>query len=129
MSQASFPPQSPFATGVSGRCPRCGEGKLFRGFLTIEDECQACGLNFSFANSGDGPAVFIILIVGLIVGAAFLYVELVFEPPYWVHALLWGPAILILCFVLLRPFKGIMIALQFQNQAREGRLVAEEDDK
>ena len=130
MKSNNYPPQSPFATGISCRCPRCGEGKLFDGFLNVKNRCRACNLDLSFANAGDGPAVFIILLVGMIVGALFLYVELSYEPPYWVHAVLWGPTILILCFALLRPFKGIMVALQYQNDAREGRIVesVENDD-
>ena len=130
MSSNSYPSQSPIATGIAGRCPRCGEGKLFDGFLSIKKRCRACNLDFAFANAGDGPAIFIILIVGFIIGALFLYVELSYEPPYWVHAVLWTPTILILCFVLLRPFKGIMVALQYQNDAREGRIVesVENDD-
>lgn len=128
MSSHSYPPQSPFATGVACRCPRCGEGKLFDGFLSVKSLCRACNLDLEFANSGDGPAIFIILIVGFIVGALFLYVELSFEPPYWVHAVLWTPTILILCFALLRPFKGVMIALQYQNEAREGRIVESDEN-
>jgi uncharacterized protein (DUF983 family) len=113
---------SPFAAGLRCRCPRCGEGRLFEGFLTPRAACESCGLDFAFADSGDGPAVFIMFIAGFLVVGAALFVELRYEPPFWVHAMLWIPAVLILCLGLLRPLKGLMIALQFANNAAEGRL-------
>jgi uncharacterized protein (DUF983 family) len=113
---------SPFAAGLRCRCPRCGEGRLFEGFLTPRAACESCGLDFALADSGDGPAVFIMFIAGFLVVGAALFVELRYEPPFWVHAMLWIPAVLILCLGLLRPLKGLMIALQFANNAAEGRL-------
>ena len=113
---------SPFAAGLRCRCPRCGEGRLFEGFLTPRAACESCGLDFAFADSGDGPAVFIMFIAGFLIVGAALFVELRYEPPFWVHAMLWIPAVLILCLGLLRPLKGLMIALQFANNAAEGRL-------
>ena len=82
---------SPFAAGLTCRCPRCGKGKLFSGFLTIRAKCDVCGLDYSFVDAGDGPAVFIILIVGFIVTGGALFVEVTYQPPYWVHAALWLP--------------------------------------
>lgn len=117
-----FEPQSPFSTGLAGRCPRCGEGALFHGFLTVRPQCSACGLDYSFADSGDGPAVFVILIAGFIISIIALAVELRYEPPFWVHAVIFGPLIVAVCLGLLRPMKGLMIALQYSNSAREGRL-------
>lgn len=128
-SYRKYTEQSAFAVGIAGRCPRCGEGALFDGFLKTKASCRACGLDYAFADSGDGPAVFIILIVGFIVGAAFLAVELTYQPPYWVHAVLWLPLILILSLGFLRPMKGIMIALQFKNKAAEGRLAVNEEEQ
>lgn len=119
--------QSPFAVGLRGRCPRCGEGKLFDGFLSTKKVCRTCQLDLSFADSGDGPAIFIILFVGFIVGTLFLYVELTYQPPYWVHVALWLPTIIVLALGLLRPFKGIMIALQYKNSAQEGQLDVDEN--
>lgn len=113
---------SPFAAGLRCRCPRCGEGHLFEGFLTPRAACECCGLDFAFADSGDGPAVFIMFIAGFLVVGAALFVELRYEPPFWVHAMLWIPVVLIVCLGLLRPLKGLMIALQFANKAEEGRL-------
>ena len=110
---------NPVLAGLACRCPRCGEGPLFRGFLTVAPECEACGLDLSKADSGDGPAVFIILIVGCIVGFSALITDMAFCPPIWLHLIIWLPLTLILCLALLRPFKGVMIALQFHNRASE----------
>jgi uncharacterized protein (DUF983 family) len=120
--QAIYPPLPPTATGMRGRCPRCGEGKLFKGFLDIQPRCQSCGLDFSFIDSGDGPAVFVIMIVGFIVVGLALVVEFTFQPPYWVHVVLWVPLVLGLSFGLLRPLKGLMIALQYHHKAEQGRV-------
>jgi uncharacterized protein (DUF983 family) len=112
---------SPFTTGLACRCPHCGKGRLFQGFLTLRPRCEACGLDFAFADAGDGPAVFVIFFAGLIVVFAALLTEMLVHPPIWIHALLWGPLILILVLLPLRPMKGLMIALQYRYQAAEGR--------
>ncbi|OYZ90036.1 MAG: hypothetical protein B7Y01_03115 [Xanthobacter sp. 17-67-6] len=117
-----YSPVSPIVAGLSGRCPRCGKGKLFKGFLQLAPECDACGLDYSFIDAGDGPAVFVILIGGFLVVALAFWVEVTFEPPLWVHALLWIPGILIVTLGLLRPFKGVLVAMQYANRASEGRL-------
>lgn len=117
--------QSPVSTGLRCRCPRCGEGALFDGFLTIKPRCTACGLDYSFADSGDGPAVFVILFAGFIICAMALVVEVKYSPPYWVHAIIFLPLVLVVCLGLLRPMKGLMIALQYRNNASEGRLDTE----
>ena len=122
VDKALYPDLPPTQTGMRGRCPRCGEGRLFKGFLGLEDRCQACGLAYDFSDSGDGPAVFIIMIVGFVVVGAALYVEFSFGPPIWVHVLLWVPLVLILSFGLLRPLKGLMIAQQYKQRAREGEI-------
>ena len=113
---------NPFATGLKGRCPRCGEGKLFSGFLTLAPRCPSCGLDYGFADSADGPAFFIMTAVGFIVAGAALLVEIAYSPPIWVHVVLWGPLALILCLGLLRPLKGVLVALQYANRAEPGRL-------
>lgn len=117
-----FAPISPWSAGLGCRCPRCGRGPLFKGFLDLAPSCTACGLDYGFADSGDGPAVFVILFGGFVVVALAFWVEVTFEPPLWVHALLWIPAILVVTLGLLRPFKGVMVALQYRNKAAEGRL-------
>jgi uncharacterized protein (DUF983 family) len=120
--------QLPIARGLRGRCPRCGEGKLFRGFLQLCPRCESCGLDFNFADAGDGPAVFVILLGGAIVVGAALITEVVYQPPYWVHAMLWLPLILLVTLAPLRPIKGLMIALQYHHRAQEGRLVQRRDE-
>jgi uncharacterized protein (DUF983 family) len=113
---------SPYAAGLSGRCPRCGKGPLFDGFLALRARCPQCGLDYAFADAGDGPAVFVILISGFIVCAAALVVEVQYAPPLWVHALLWVPLILLVTLAPLRLLKGLLIALQYHHDAAEGRL-------
>jgi uncharacterized protein (DUF983 family) len=111
-------------SGLIGRCPACHQGKLYDGYLTLAPRCEICGLDYDFADSGDGPAVFVILITGFIVVGAALLVEVFYQPPYWLHALVWGALALILPLLLLRSFKGVLIALQFRHKAEEGKLVS-----
>jgi uncharacterized protein (DUF983 family) len=113
---------SPLKAGLMARCPRCGVGALFSSYLTIAPRCKSCKLDFGFADSGDGPAIFIILIAGLIIMVAVVIVEILYQPPYWVHAALWLPFTAILCLGMLRPFKATLVALQYRHKAEEGRL-------
>jgi len=127
MTEHLSPEPLPIGRGLRGRCPRCGEGHLFQGFLTLRPRCERCGLDFNFADAGDGPAVFVILIGGALVVFAALMTEVVYQPPYWVHAALWLPLILLLTLGPLRPIKGLLIALQYHHKAREGRLERRSD--
>jgi uncharacterized protein (DUF983 family) len=122
MADHDYAPQSPYATGLAGRCPRCGEGRLFSGFLTVAPRCEACGLDLAFADAGDGPAVFVTLFAGFIVLGGALWLELSYEPPFWVHFLIFLPLTFIVCLGVLRPLKGLLVALQFANKAEQGRL-------
>jgi uncharacterized protein (DUF983 family) len=108
--------------GLFCRCPRCGEGRLLTGFLTIAPRCDRCGLDYGFADSGDGPAVFVIMIAGFLIVGLALFVEIKFHPPVWLHAIIWIPLTLGVCIGLLRPLKGLLIALQFHHKAREGQI-------
>ena len=108
-------------TGLSGRCPRCRQGSLFAGFLSVGKKCEACGLDYAFADAGDGPAVFVILLSGFIVVGSALIVEVVYQPPFWLHAVLWGPLILVVTLLPLRLLKGLLIVLQYHHTAAEGR--------
>jgi uncharacterized protein (DUF983 family) len=110
---------SPFATGIMCRCPRCGEGPLFRGFLTTHPRCESCGLDFSFFEGSEGPAVFIILIVGVVIVGAAALTEMLFHPHPLMHLALWIPGTIILSLALMRPFKAIMIALQYHHFVHE----------
>lgn len=118
----TYPPQSPYATGLAGRCPRCGEGRLFDGFVSVAPRCEHCGLDLAFADAGDGPAVFVTLFAGVLVLGLALWVELAYEPPFWVHLVVFAPLTLIVCLGILRPLKGLLVALQYHNKAEQGRL-------
>jgi len=120
MSQDSYHPRrSPIAIGLKCRCPRCGEGRLYEGFLTVAERCNVCGLDLQKADSGDGPAVFIIFILGFIVVPLALLLESAVAPPLWLHLVIWPPVIVGGALALLRPAKGILIALQFCHRASE----------
>jgi uncharacterized protein (DUF983 family) len=112
---------SPFIAGIRCRCPRCGEGRLFSGFLRIAPRCTACGLDLKFADSGDGPAIFIIFAVSPLIMILAFATEALFHPAPYVHLLLWIPTTVVLCLALLRPFKATMVALQYRHDAHEGR--------
>ncbi|MEP3436906.1 MAG: DUF983 domain-containing protein [Hoeflea sp.] len=120
--EAHYPPVDPIAVGVRGRCPRCGEGALLEGLLGVKPKCNVCGLDYSFADAGDGPAVFVILIIGFIVVGLALWLEVNYSPAVWVHLILWIPLATVLSLVLLRVLKGLMIALQYRNKAAEGQI-------
>ena len=115
-------PPPALSTGLGCRCPRCGRGRLFDGYLTLRPACEACGLDFAFADSGDGPAFFVMSAVGVVVVFCAMIVEFSYEPPLWLHALLWVPMTLGLSLLMVRPAKGLLIALQYQHKAHQGRL-------
>jgi uncharacterized protein (DUF983 family) len=124
-----YPPVTVFQSAVRGlacRCPRCGKSKLYSGFLTLRPNCEACRLDYAFIDAGDGPAIFIIMIAGAIVVACALIVEVKYQPPYWLHAVLWLPLILATTLLPLRAMKSLLIALQFHHKAAEGRLIDRE---
>ncbi len=95
---------------------------MFHGFISVAPKCDVCGLDFAFADAGDGPAIFVMLIAGFIVVGAALGVEIAYEPPFWVHLLIFLPLTLVVCLGMLRPLKGVLIALQYRNKAEQGRL-------
>ena len=123
--KAIWPPVDPIPTGLKGRCPRCGEGRLFDGFFTVGKSCTNCGLDYSYADAGDGPAVFVILIIGFIVVGLALWTEVNLNPPLWVHLVIWLPLTVILALTALRLIKGVLLTLQYARQAAEGRLDTE----
>lgn len=94
---------------------------MFYSYLKVSRTCESCGTDLSFAESGDGPAIFIIFIVGFIIMALAGVVDALFHPPVVVHLILWLPMTVILCLALLPPFKATMIALQYRHDAQEGR--------
>jgi uncharacterized protein (DUF983 family) len=115
-------PPNTISAAVLCRCPRCGKGPLFRQALVLRESCSTCGLDFKFIDTGDGPAIFAIFILGFLVLGGALYVEFTFAPPPWVHAVLWGVLTPLLALVLLRFLKALLIALQYRHGAEEGRL-------
>ncbi len=104
------------------RCPRCGQGSLFRQVLVLRERCTHCGLDYSFIDTGDGPAIFAIFILGFVVLGAALWFEFAVLPPWWVHLVLWGVVTPVLALGLLRFLKALLIALQYRHKAEEGRL-------
>ncbi len=114
------PPLSPFAAGLAGKCPRCGKGELFRAFLTVRDACPACGLDLRGHDAGDGPAVFVILGLGALIVPLVLWLEFSYEPPLWLHAVIWIPVILVATLVPLRLIKGVLVAQQYRHRSTAG---------
>jgi uncharacterized protein (DUF983 family) len=112
---------SSLAAGVSGSCPRCGAHTLFRNWVGFSKSCRSCGLDFSSFNVGDGPAAFLILIVGAIVVVGALVLDAEVEPPWWVH-LVWVPVATVLTIGGLRLAKGWLLAQEYKHRAREGRI-------
>lgn len=113
---------NPFVAGLLARCPRCGQGALFHNGLMLRPDCSGCGLDYKFIDTGDGPAVFAILILGFVVLGGALFVEFRYEPPVWVHVVLWGLLTPLLAFLLLRFLKATLTALQWHHKAEEGQL-------
>ena len=102
-------------------CPRCGKGRLFNGFLTIRPKCEVCGLDFSFADTADGPAFFAMMGMAVPVTAFALWLEFTYDPPTWVHLVTTLPLLLVLCILPLRFLKGGLAASQYVNKAEETR--------
>ncbi|MFI4965717.1 MAG: DUF983 domain-containing protein [Caulobacterales bacterium] len=111
---------NPLLSGAAGRCPNCGEGRLFEGFLTVSRRCEACGFDLAQADSGDGPAVFVILIAGLVAAFGALFTMFATRS-VGLTLLVWLPLTLVLVLTLLRPMKGLMLAAQFINKASQAR--------
>ncbi|TDK39316.1 DUF983 domain-containing protein [Rhizobium deserti] len=120
--EADWAPLSPYATGVRGRCPRCGQGHLFDGFLTLRPSCEVCGLDYSFADPADGPAFFVICFACVPSIALAVWIEVAFQPLFWVHLLISLPFLLVTCILPLRPLKGWLVASQYFYKAEQGRL-------
>ncbi|QQS14083.1 MAG: DUF983 domain-containing protein [Rhodospirillales bacterium] len=120
-----WPHLSPFATGLAGRCPRCGRGALFTALLTVRERCAECGLDLRGHDAGDGPAVFVILGLGALLVPLVLWMEFRFDPPWWLHVVVWGPVTLAMTILPLRLIKGILVAQQYRHRSTAGG----EDDR
>jgi len=108
--------------GVLGRCPKCGKGELYAKYLKIGDRCGACGADFTMADSGDGPTVFVILVVGALVVPLIFVLQFALQWPLWAVGFAGAVCTLALTFALLPVFKGVLFTLQWTHGAREGRL-------
>ncbi|CAN5398722.1 DUF983 domain-containing protein [soil metagenome] len=111
----------PIRAGLLCRCPNCGKGPLFSGFLKVVDVCAVCAFDFRTLNTGDGAAVFVMQIAGGLVVFTALYLEIALRPPIWILLIVALPAALGLSLGLMRPGKGVMIALQMRNKTRPER--------
>lgn len=122
----NIPPEkitvSPFRAGLLCKCPKCGTGKLYNGFLTFADKCSHCGLDYTGFDAGDGAAAFIIMFLGFIIVGLALVVEVKFGPPIWLHLVIWIPSIIGGSLLMLRPAKALMVAAQYHFNASEGKL-------
>ncbi|HVY15694.1 MAG TPA: DUF983 domain-containing protein [Rhodopila sp.] len=115
---------NPFFAGLACRCPGCGRGPLFGGFLTVRPRCEVCGFDLQSADSGDGPVFFVALVGGCIVTFGAFFVEMKFEPPIWLQIVIWLPLTVLICGVLLRISKSMLIAYQFHFKAAQGQVAA-----
>ncbi|ATN36655.1 hypothetical protein ACO34A_22980 (plasmid) [Rhizobium sp. ACO-34A] len=120
--RTEWPSLPPMQTGIRGRCPRCGQGHLFKGFLTLNQKCEACGLDYSFADPADGPAFFVICFACVPSVALGVWLEVQFQPAWWIHLLITIPFMFLTCIPPLRPLKGWLVASQYFYKAEEGKL-------
>ena len=116
---------NPLVAALYCCCPRCGKGKLFTSLLTVRDRCEVCGLDFKAVETGDGPAVFAIFILGFVCLGGALIAEFKFGVPWWMHVLLWGILTPLVAIFLLRFLKALLIALQYKHKVEEGRIAKE----
>lgn len=126
MAEPSYAAQSPIGVAMRSWCPRCGRGHLFNGFLKLAPRCDACGLDYSFADPADGPAFFVMMTAAVPATAFGIWLELTYSPPLWVHAVTTLPIVLIACTLPLRFFKGWLVAEQYIRKAEEGRIARPE---
>ena len=116
---------SPSSVALRGLCPNCGAPTLFSGLASFAPKCRACGLDYAGFNVGDGPAAFLIFIVGGLITGLAIWLELAVEPPFWVHILVWFPLTALLVVGLLRVSKGLLLALEYRHRAREAQIQRE----
>lgn len=119
---------SPGWSGFAGKCPKCNEGPLFRAYLKPLDECPVCGLKFNVADAGDGPAAFVILIVGFVMAPLVALTALVFAPPVWVYWVVWIPLTILFSLYILQKLKGVFIASHLYRCVHDGPVEAEDGD-
>ncbi|MBK8840231.1 MAG: DUF983 domain-containing protein [Hyphomonadaceae bacterium] len=113
---------SALSAGLKCRCPNCGEGRVFRGFLTFKDQCDACGADLTVADTGDGASFFVMFAALILIVPSAMFFEFAFHPPAWLHVLIWPPLTFAFCMSFLRPVKALLFALQWKHKAGEGRV-------
>ena len=113
------PRVSVFQAAIRCRCPRCGEGRLYAGLLTVRDSCEICGLDLRSHDAGDGPAVGVMFVLSAIVVGLAFWVEFTFSPPLWVHVVLWPVVTIPLAVAMMRPLKAALVAMQYRTRASE----------
>ena len=125
MEQSNNSPAWILSVATRARCPRCGKGKLFDGFLKLAKRCDVCGLDYSFADPADGPAFFVMMGMAIPAAAFAVWLELTYDPPTWVHLVTSVPLTLLLCIPPLRFLKGALVASQYVHKAEEARFTIE----
>jgi uncharacterized protein (DUF983 family) len=113
---------SPVAAGLKCRCPNCGEGRVFQGYLKFKERCEACDADLTVADTGDGASFFVMFVALIFIAPTAMFVELAFSPPRWVHLIVWPPIIVVFCMILLRPFKATLFALQWKHKAGQAQI-------
>ena len=113
---------SAFAAGVKCRCPNCGEGRVYRGFLTFKERCDACGADLTIADTGDGASFFVMFAALILIVPSAMFFEFALRPPAWLHIIIWPPLTFAFCLLFLRPVKALLFALQWKHKAGEGRV-------
>jgi uncharacterized protein (DUF983 family) len=121
-SENHYPDLSPVSTGIKGKCPRCGRGKLFNGYLTVAKKCSSCDLDYGFADAGDGATWFVMVIASTLAVGMALWVEFTWRPSYWVHAAVAIPMAVLVPLLLLRPAKAFLINQQYKRDAAPGQI-------
>ncbi|WP_158810042.1 DUF983 domain-containing protein [Beijerinckia sp. L45] len=116
------PKLPPVIVGLLGRCPRCAKGSMFKGLIALADTCTVCALDLTFADTGDGPAFFASFIGGFIILGVGVWMQVAYEPALWVYPLVFIPFGFVVCVGLLRLVKGVLVSLQYANNAGQGRL-------
>ncbi len=118
MTHRSIPASLLVKSAMRGRCPRCGVGALFIGYLRVVPVCAVCGLSFTNFATDDGPVSFVILPLCFLTAGGSLVLEVMMQPPMWVHVLVWPTLIALAVGFSLRPVKAAMIAIQYRNRER-----------
>jgi uncharacterized protein (DUF983 family) len=111
------PDRNPISTGLRGRCPRCGQGKLFQGFLKLAPGCAMCGLDYGFADPADGPAFFAMTVMAFPIVGFALWFDAAYAPPLWAHLATTLPLLILACAIPLRPLKGWLVCSQYVHKA------------